>query len=179
MRRRGLGSGWEGSRAGCCPGPTVLGLGLAQRRAAILPSEHCSGMAPRSSGGVRFAVVRDRRFLDKLASNEWGNEESRVWGWGGVVTRLNTSRSPFETMVPRIPGAVPMPQPPRAAPLLLPGPSGRWGDPAAVSPGGDHRCVWGRGSAWRGHLGCGKGAESLQTIFSAHSQSYVHITAYT
>lgn len=42
-------------------------------------------------------------------------QDSKVWGWGeeGVVIHLTASRCPFETMVPRVTGAVPRPRPPR------------------------------------------------------------------
>lgn len=118
----GPGSGWEESwAAGALAPPCWVWVWLGAM-AAITPSERCPGMAPRCLTGVRFAVVR--RFLDELGSNEWGNRDSKVCGWGeeGVVTHLTASCYPFETTIPRVTGAVPAPQPPRAVPLILQGP---------------------------------------------------------
>lgn len=117
--------GWVEGRAGLrfCPAlapPCWIWVCLRARQQSR-PRRVSPGMLPRCLAASQFAVVRDRRCLDKLMINEQRSRDSKPWGRGEarVVTHVNLSRYSFETSILRPTGAVSLqssvPLSPRAA----------------------------------------------------------------
>lgn len=100
QRCAGGAQGGAGRRAGlrCCPGPTLLDLGLSPCKAAITTSKG----QPRDAlkvFGHRSICSGQRQALDKVLSNEQRGQDSKVWGVKGearVVTQVNLSSYSFE-----------------------------------------------------------------------------------